>query len=215
VNRTKNIKIGKIKITEKTKKLFVAMGLLLVGYFFGDFIARVNNSPLNTKVEPEQILSGSTCSQQKDDTANSKTKDNLNLKNKNFDLKEGEVKYVIDGDTIILTNGEKVRYIGIDTPERGECWYRQAKDFNRKLVAGKKVRLETDKSNRDRYQRLLRYVYVNNQKGVEKFVNLELIKAGLARAKEYKPDVKYHFQLQEAENYAKLNKLGLWGGCKE
>jgi micrococcal nuclease len=207
-------------MTKKTKDLLMAIGLLLVGYFFGDTIAKINNNPLGIKIEPDQILHDSIFKDNKNKTDgtdlevnNSREKDSLI--NKNIDLKEGLVKYVIDGDTIILTNGEKIRYIGMDTPERGQCWYKQAKKFNRKLIGGKKIRLELDKGNRDRYQRLLRYVYVVDQDGVEKFVNLELVKAGLARAKEYKPNIKYHLQLKEAENYAKLNKLGLWGGCEE
>jgi micrococcal nuclease len=65
------------------------------------------------------------------------------------------VKRVIDGDTIVLNNGEKVRYIGIDTPERDEDYYNKAKEFNKKLVEGKTVRLETDVQQRDRYGRLL------------------------------------------------------------
>ena len=204
-------------MTKKTKDLLMAIGLLLIGYFFGDFIARINNNPLGIKIKPDQILHDSVFSDV-DDNEKERTLDveeDNKLEEKNIDLKSGVVRYVIDGDTIILTNREKVRYVGMDTPERGQCWYRQAKEFNRKLVSGKKVRLELDKSNRDRYQRLLRYVYVIDKNGVEKFVNLELVKAGLARAKEYRPDIKYHLQLQEAENYAKLNKLGLWGGCEE
>lgn len=207
-------------MTKKTKDLLIAIGLLLIGYFFGDTIAKINNNPLGVKIKPDQILHDSVF---RDEDNNSdrtgldveNIEKNNELAKKNIDLKRGNVKYVIDGDTIILTNGEKVRYVGMDTPERGQCWYRQAKEFNRKLISGKKVRLELDKSNRDRYQRLLRYVYVTDKNGAEKFVNLELVKAGLARAKEYKPDIKYHLQLQEAENYAKLNKLGLWGGCEE
>ena len=207
-------------MTKKTKDLLIAIGLLLIGYFFGDTIAKINNNPLGVKIEPDQILRDSVFGDESNNSDRTEldienTGKNNELAKKNIDLKEGIVKYVIDGDTIILTNGEKVRYVGIDTPERGQCWYRQAKELNRKLVSGKKVRLELDKSNRDRYQRLLRYVYVTDKNGVEKFVNLELVKAGLARAKEYKPDIKYNLRLKEAENYAKLNKLGLWGGCEE
>ncbi len=205
-------------MTKKTKDLLFAIGLLLVGYFLGDTIARINNNPLGIKINPENILHGQDVfSDEQNFTSNSTKKEyKIDISEKNGDLMEGIVKYVIDGDTIILTNGEKVRYVGIDTPERGQCWYRQAKEFNRKLVSGKKVRLERDKSNRDRYQRLLRYVYVQNSSDEkEVFVNLELVKAGLARAKEYKPDTKYASILEQAESYAKINKIGLWGGCQE
>ncbi len=206
-------------MTKKTKNLLLAIGLLLIGYFFGDTVARINNNPLEMKINPENILQQQGPFRDERDTVNKdkgNKQKNVDISEKNGDLTEGMVKYVIDGDTIILTNGEKVRYVGIDTPERGQCWYRQAKEFNRKLVSGKKIRLERDKSNRDRYQRLLRYVYVQNSpEEKEIFVNLELVKAGLARAKEYKPDTKYASILEQAESYARTNKVGLWGGCQE
>src|SRR5690606_37504664 len=75
------------------------------------------------------------------------------------------VREVIDGDTIILENGDKVRYIGIDTPElddnsKGvECYSVEATQENRNLVKDKKVRLYKDTNERDRYGRLLAYVY--------------------------------------------------------
>ncbi len=208
-------------MTKKTKDLLLAIGLLLIGYFFGDTVARINNNPLGIKIDSENILQQQDVFRDKKNaTVNERSAEKevkgVDISEKNGDLMEGVVKYIIDGDTIILTNGEKVRYVGMDTPERGQCWYRQAKEFNRKLVGGKKVRLERDKSNRDRYQRLLRYVYVQNSpEEKEIFVNLELVKAGLARAKEYKPDTKYASILEQAESYAKINKIGLWGGCEE
>ena len=206
-------------MTKKTKDLLLAIGLLLIGYFFGDTIARINNNPLGIKIDPENILHGQDVFNDKQNfPSNSagKKEESTDISEKNGDLTDGVVKYVIDGDTVILTNGEKVRYVGIDTPERGQCWYRQAKEFNRKLVSSKKIRLERDKSNRDRYQRLLRYVYVQSSPDEKEiFVNLELVKAGLARAKEYKPDTKHASILEQAESYAKINKIGLWGGCEE
>ena len=205
-------------MTKKTKDLLFAIGLLLVGYFLGDTIARINNNPLGIKIDSENILHGQDVFNDEQNSPSNSTKKEykVDISEKNGDLMEGIVRYVIDGDTVILTNGEKVRYVGIDTPERGQCWYRQAKEFNRKLVSGKRVRLERDKSNRDRYQRLLRYIYVQNTPDEKEiFVNLELVKAGLARAKEYKPDTKYASILEQAESYAKINKIGLWGGCRE
>ena len=68
------------------------------------------------------------------------------------------VTQVIDGDTIRVEGGYKVRYIGIDTPEMGEAFGMEAWQANRKLVEGKKVRLERDVSETDKYGRLLRYV---------------------------------------------------------
>ncbi len=209
-------------MTKKTQDLFIAIGLLLIGYFFGDTVAKVNKySPIKIPETVENVRnidvfnkynsSGNNYDKQGEPSKAELEK----LKIKNRDLKEGVVKYVIDGDTVMLNNGEKIRYIGMDTPERGQCWYHGATNFNRRLVEGKKIHLEIDKSNRDRYQRLLRYVYVIGDDSKKRFVNLELVKAGLARAKEYKPDVKRYVELKEAEKVAKEKKLGLWGGCED
>lgn len=96
------------------------------------------------------------------------------------------VTRVIDGDTIVLENGTRVRYIGIDTPERDEAGYQEATEANRKLVEGKKVRLEYDVDRIDRYDRTLAYVYVN---GI--FVNAYLLENGFAEVMTIKPNVKY------------------------
>lgn len=91
------------------------------------------------------------------------------------------VTRVIDGDTIELENGKRVRYLGINTPESVdprkpvECFGKEASFKNKELVLNKKVVLEKDISEIDKYGRLLRYVYVDNI-----FVNLELIKQGYA-----------------------------------
>jgi len=121
------------------------------------------------------------------------------------------VTKVIDGDTIRLENGEVVRYIGIDTPEisKGkECFADEAKRKNEELVLGKTVRLEKDISERDRYNRLLRFVYVDDQ-----FVNEILVKEGYALAYTYPPDVKYSELFRKTEQEARENNRGLWGEC--
>lgn len=115
------------------------------------------------------------------------------------------VTRVIDGDTIVLAGGEHLRYIGVDTPEIGQTYYEEAKKANEELVLGKKVRLEKDVSEVDRYKRLLRYVYVDDT-----FVNAELVKRGLARAKAYRPDIKHQSELEALEKEAILEGIGLW-----
>lgn len=121
---------------------------------------------------------------------------------------------VIDGDTIELEGGQRVRYIGIDTPETVdprnpvECFGREAASENRRLVEGKLVSLAKDVSETDRFGRLLRYVYID-----EVMVNETLVRNGFAYAVTYPPDVKYQEQLQKAEQEAKENNQGLWSGC--
>ncbi|MFC1983317.1 thermonuclease family protein [Chloroflexota bacterium] len=118
------------------------------------------------------------------------------------------VARVIDGDTVIIDTGHRVRYIGIDTPEvypEKEALGTEAWQANREFVEGKKVRLERDVSDTDKYGRLLRYVYVDDL-----FVNAELVRQGLAEAKAYPPDTKYQDYLEKLETEARQAGRGIW-----
>ncbi len=115
---------------------------------------------------------------------------------------------VIDGDTITIAGGYRVRYIGIDTPEIYpdlEAFGIEAWQANRKLVEGKEVRLEKDVSETDKYGRLLRYVWVDDI-----LVEAELVRQGLARAKAYPPDTKYQDYLEQMEAEAREAGRGMW-----
>lgn len=120
-----------------------------------------------------------------------------------------KVVRIIDGDTIELEDGRKVRYIGIDAPETdGSCFSLEATLKNKELVEGKNVRLEKDKSETDRYGRLLRYVYVDNL-----FMNEVLVKEGYAYAKAYRPDTKMQEGFTKSQNEAMSQKKGMWEKC--
>ncbi len=112
---------------------------------------------------------------------------------------------VIDGDTIVLSNNEHVRLIGINTPESERYFYREAKEILRLLVLNKNIRLEKDVDDKDAYGRLLRYVYVGDL-----FVNLEMVKRGFANVFTFPPNVKYTDKFIEAEREARTNEIGLW-----
>ena len=88
------------------------------------------------------------------------------------------VSRVIDGDTVELANGERVRLLGIDTPERGECHFDIASQAMAGLVLGERVTLTRDGDDRDHYDRLLRYIDVGGSDA-----GLTLIEDGLARAR--------------------------------
>jgi len=122
------------------------------------------------------------------------------------------VARVIDSDTVILASGEHVRYIGIDAPELSpeEAYAEEARAANRELVEGNTVRLEKDVSETDRYDRLLRYIWVDVV-----MVNLELVRRGLAEAKAYPPDTRYQDLLEAAENEARQAGRGMWGNERE
>ncbi len=121
-------------------------------------------------------------------------------------IEEALVVRVIDGDTVELEDGQRVRYLGIDTPEVGEPYAANATARNKELVEGKVVELQTGKRDKDEYGRLLRYVYVNGT-----FVNAELVAEGLARAYIFDSDERYSQVLVQLEQYAKLREWGLWG----
>jgi micrococcal nuclease len=127
----------------------------------------------------------------------------------------GTVVRVVDGDTIYVSLGsghsEKVRYIGMDTPEthhptRGEepgGW--EATRVNRRLMEGKTVRLELDVRQRDRYRRLLAYVYVG-----ETMVNAELVRLGYAQVMTVPPNVKHASLFLQFQREAREAGRGLW-----
>lgn len=126
---------------------------------------------------------------------------------------------VVDGDTIEIAGGQKVRYVGIDTPETVDprrpvgCFGKEASAENKKLVEGKEVILTKDVSETDKFGRLLRFVYLKLDDGGTLFVNDYLVREGFARAKVYSPDVKFSRQFLQAENEAKLQGRGLWKAC--
>jgi len=121
-------------------------------------------------------------------------------------FEEALVTRVIDGDTVELLDGRRVRYLGIDTPEIDEPFYAEASARNRELVEGKIVELQSGKTDKDMYDRLLRYVYAD---GV--FVNAELVAEGYAKAYIFDPSERYSQVLVQLEQYAKMKERGLWG----
>jgi len=123
---------------------------------------------------------------------------------------EAVVKHVTDGDSIdVEVNGVpfKVRYIGIDAPEmEKEAMADESRTANRLLVEGKTIEMTRDQSEADTYGRLLRYVFADGA-----FVNLEMVRSGMARAGYYPPDTACTKQLKAAEKEARKALLGIWG----
>ena len=128
---------------------------------------------------------------------------------------EARVSRVVDGDTIVVTVGavsERVRYIGVNAPEvhhprRGEeLGGREAAAVNRALVQGKHVRLEMDVRPRDRYGRLLAYVWVGDV-----MVNAELVRLGYAQVMTVPPNVRHQERFVKLQREARERRRGLWG----
>jgi micrococcal nuclease len=144
---------------------------------------------------------------------------------KSYNYDDVLVVRAVDGDTLKLENGERVRLIGMDTPELHESakLYRDARksgqdaaaiqrlgkksaDFTKKLVEGKRVRLEFDVDKKDKYGRLLAYVYLKDGT----FVNGEIVRQGYASPYTFPPNVRYVDLILSLYKEARENKRGLW-----
>jgi len=144
---------------------------------------------------------------------------------KNYNYANILVKRVVDGDTLLLENGERVRLIGIDTPEMHDsdkltrdskrsqqnasqikAMGQRAYQFTKKLIEGKIVSLEFDAEKYDKYKRLLAYVYLKDGT----FVNAEIVKQGYASLMTYPPNVKYADLFLKLYREARQNQRGLW-----
>lgn len=134
---------------------------------------------------------------------------------------EAEVKRVVDGDTIVLSNGETVRLLNIDTPETVKqntpimCYGPEASAFNKQLESKKQVILTFDKDQRDRYGRLLAFVF---EKGsdttiIDNSYNAQLVKLGYARSYILRPNDTYERYFRKLEREAREQKLGAWSVC--
>lgn len=116
-----------------------------------------------------------------------------------------QVAFVVDGDTVELADGRRVRYIGINAPETHQPYAAQARAFNESLVAGQEVWLETDAQENDQYGRLLAYAWAGDT-----FVNLEIVRQGYANAYTLPPNVRYVDAFVQAEREAREAERGLW-----
>jgi len=132
---------------------------------------------------------------------------------------QAEVTRIVDGDTIHVDldgTDETVRYIGVDTPESVkpgtpvECFAKKASAFNARLVEGEDVKLRFDVERRDRYGRLLAYVY---RAGDGLFVNAELIRRGYARTLTVPPNVRFAERFARLQREAREARRGLWRAC--
>lgn len=126
---------------------------------------------------------------------------------------------IVDGDTIVVSPNEKVRLIGVDTPETVhpkktvECYGKNAKQFTRDMIEGKSVRLVMDDVNqrtkhKDKYGRTLAYAYLDDGR----MLNRELIRQGYAHAYTRFP-FSHLVEFRQLERAARANSMGLWGNC--
>jgi len=116
------------------------------------------------------------------------------------------VTHVVDGDTLDIETGARIRLSGINAPETGECYYSDAIEALETLVLGKYVYTEQDVTLTDKYGRALRYIYVNDT-----FVNGYLVQHGYVKVYDkYQNDTNRYDELKELEKEPRETSLGVW-----
>lgn len=119
------------------------------------------------------------------------------------------VAAALDGDTILLEDGRKVRFVGINAPERGQPFHAQALALNRALTAGRAARLELDLERQDRYGRLLAYVHAG-----EEMVNARLVREGLAHVYLLPPNLRHAETFLRLQAEARARGAGIWATAR-
>ena len=187
----------KLKTKQKRQLLEISIFIVIIviGLIFG-------------VITKDDILAAFTA--ENSNTTTNTTTDKEDISNKTF-----KVLKVVDGDTIQIDyNGkkEKVRMIGIDTPEsvhpdetRNNENGKIASEYTKKLLTDKEVTLELDVQERDKYGRILAYVYLNG-----KMINKKLLEDGYAQVATFPPNVKYVKEFTKIQEKAKEAEKGLW-----
>lgn len=125
-----------------------------------------------------------------------------NLTEPSTTLQTAQVTRIVDGDTLKTDDGQTLRLLGINTPEKNQPYYQEAKQFLVTLIQNKTIRIESHGTGK--YSRTLSYIFLNNQN-----INTQLLNNGLATLYYYDKDSHYD-ELKRAEEFARLNQLGIW-----
>ena len=201
-----------LKSKKKSKFIFapilIVVGLLwTVGFATG--ISKQPETPKNNLAE-EQNTKKETPNKEEQKTNTDNPKET-----ENNDFKEVQVTKVIDGDTVEVTgkNGkiDKVRFIGLDCPEKGDALSKEATQYTSNNLLNKTVYLQKDKNETDSFGRLLAYVWLAKTADFTKdCYNYKIVHDGYAVAKSYPPDTSHQKELEEAQSHAKNEQNGIW-----
>ena len=121
--------------------------------------------------------------------------------------------YITDGDTFKINNNTRIRLLGIDAPEKNECYYQESRQALIDLIEHKEIKLEKDITDKDRYDRWLRYAILIKKNEDNMLVNDYMVRQGYAITTSIAPDNRYRDLLSTAQEKAKKNNLGLWAAC--
>ena len=148
------------------------------------------------------------------------TKDQVNARitmSEEYDNVPHFVTRVIDPDSIVVNGNQRVRLLGIDSPETGDCYYEEAKEYATRLMLGREVLLRKDSRAVEDNGRLLRYVFLYNSDPMQDnlFVNRHLIRYGYGVTYHEGSDRRYERVLGASMGTARKEKRGLHGACEE
>jgi micrococcal nuclease len=198
-------------MTEKNKKIFRNT---LISIITAASVFSGGCSAVNTASDQGQVNTPAQASETQTGTQAGETQ---SVEGINFE--KAVISRVVDGDTVVLSDGKRVRFIGMDTPESTtttEFYGKEASDYTKSQLTGKTVYLEKDVSETDRYGRLLRYVWLSLPKEISdseirsKMFNAILVQEGYAQSSTYPPDVKYQEYLTRYNSEARNANKGLW-----
>ncbi len=132
-----------------------------------------------------------------------------------FEKRLHVVEEVVDGDTFIIEDDIRIRLLGIDAPEKSECFGAEAKEHLSSLILGQEVLLEKDQTASDGFDRLLRYVVLRSDHPEvdDVMVNVVMVSEGYAESQYLRPNRRYLAKIQAAERGAQDEELGIWGAC--
>src|SRR3989338_4963999 len=193
---------------EKNKIFFaIIFGAVIIGLFILTSLLIINNKPDNNNLNT--LPDKKTTNQIEDNEIELFRSPPINNKDTSYET----VSKIVDGDTITLSNNEKIRFIGINTEERGQKCYQEATDRLSELILNKKVKLETDFDKTDKYNRSLRFVFLGNEN-----INVLLVKEGLATVYTVGSNKKYISELEKAQREAREGEGCIWqksSSCKD
>lgn len=207
-----------MSVSKKTKQLFlliITVIIILFNFFSGNEpVENVDLNVVSSTVEQIEELASSSVEVAGDKIIDSDEVEILETDSEGRDL--FLVTKVVDGDTVeVEIDGklEKLRLIGVDTPEtvdprkKVQCYGKEASEFTKATLLGKSVRLERDQSQdeRDKYGRMLVYLWLDDS-----LFNERLIAEGYAHEYTYQKPYYYQERFKTAQNLARENLLGLW-----
>jgi len=163
--------------------------------------AILNNDDAISSPSPSPLLNDDIILQNDDSVPSNYCDDEL----ENRSFINGEVVAVQDGDTFQIHSGRFIRLIGVDSPEKNDDYYEDAKKALSEMIMGNEVLIEAGLDDTDNFGRMLGYVFVNN-----KFVNLDMIKNGWASATPVKPNTACARLFKDSEDDAKIDRMGMW-----